>query len=73
MSLWLTASASAGSSFSVGMSERDQRIARSCRLVKKAHLLRSRALALAAAYLQYASLGLWRVALYLDLFDQPGK
>ncbi len=29
--------------------------------------------ALAAAYLQYASLGLRRAALHLDLFEQPGR
>jgi hypothetical protein len=41
------------------------------RLLKKAHLLRCRASALAAAYLQYASLGLRPAALHLDLFEQP--
>jgi len=29
--------------------------------------------ALAAAYLEYVSLGLRRAALYLGLFEQPGK
>jgi hypothetical protein len=43
------------------------------RLLKKAHLLRWPASALAAAYLQYASLGLWRAALHLGLFEQPAR
>jgi hypothetical protein len=43
------------------------------RLLKKAHLLRWPASALAATYLQYASLGLRRAALHLDLFEQPGR
>jgi len=38
------------------------------RLLKKAHLRRWRASALAATYLQYASLGLWHAALHPDLF-----
>jgi hypothetical protein len=37
------------------------------RLVKKAHLRRWRARALAAAYAEYASLGPSRAALHLDL------
>jgi hypothetical protein len=41
--------------------------------MKKAHLLRWPASPLAAAYLQYASLGLQRAALHLDLFEQPGR
>jgi hypothetical protein len=41
------------------------------RLLKKAHLRRWRARALAAAYLQYASLGPSLAALHLDLFEQP--
>jgi hypothetical protein len=40
-------------------------------LLKKAHLLRWPASALAAAYLQYASLGRRRAAWHLDLFEQP--
>jgi hypothetical protein len=40
-------------------------------LLKKAHLLRWRAQALVAAYLEYASLGLALAALHLDLFEQP--
>jgi hypothetical protein len=43
------------------------------RLLKKAHLLRWNAQALAAAYLQYASLGLPHSALHLNLFEQPGR
>jgi hypothetical protein len=39
--------------------------------VKKAHLRRWRRRALAAAYLEYASLGASGAALHLDLFDQP--
>ncbi len=41
------------------------------RLLKKAHLLRWPARALAAAYLEYASLGPSRAVLHLDLFEQP--
>ncbi|MCX5735758.1 MAG: hypothetical protein NTW68_15745, partial [candidate division NC10 bacterium] len=41
------------------------------RPLKKAHLLRWHARALAAAYLEYASLGPARAALHLDLFEQP--
>jgi hypothetical protein len=44
----------------------------SCRLLKKAHLRRWLASPLAATYLQYVSLGLWRAALQPDLFEQPG-
>jgi hypothetical protein len=50
----------------------------SSRLLKKAHLLRWHARALAAAYLKYAWTHLrWvprpsRAALHLDLFEQPG-
>jgi hypothetical protein len=40
-------------------------------LLKKAHLLRWRARALAAAYPEYASLGPPPAALHLDLFEQP--
>jgi hypothetical protein len=43
------------------------------RLLKKAHLPRWPASPLAATYFQYASLGLQRAALDLDLFEQPGK
>ena len=43
------------------------------RLLKKAHLLRWPARALAAAYLEYASLGPSRAALHPDLFEQPGR
>ena len=43
------------------------------RLLKKAHLLRWNARALAATYLQYVSLGPPRSALHLDLFEQPGR
>jgi hypothetical protein len=43
----------------------------SSRLLKKAHLRRWPARALAAAYLEYASLGPSRAALHLDLFEQP--
>jgi hypothetical protein len=39
------------------------------RLLKTAHLLRWPALALAAAYLEYASLGLRWAAWHLDPFD----
>jgi hypothetical protein len=42
------------------------------RLLKKAHLQRWSPLPLAAAYFQYASLGLQRSALHLDRFEQPG-
>jgi len=42
------------------------------RLLKKAHLRRWRARALAAAYLKYASLGPSLAALQLGLFEQPG-
>jgi len=42
------------------------------RLLKKAHLLRWFASALAATYLQYVSLDLRQTALHLDLFEQPG-
>ena len=45
----------------------------SSRLLKKAHLRRCRAWALAAAYAEYASLGPTRAALHLDLFEQPGE
>jgi hypothetical protein len=55
------------------MSEWDQRIARSFRLLKKAHLRRWRARALVAAYLEYASLGASLAALHLSHFEQPGK
>ena len=41
------------------------------RLLKKAHLPRWPASPLAATYVEYASLGLWRAALHLDLFEQP--
>jgi len=41
-------------------------------LLKKAHLLRWKAEALVAAYLEYASLGLAPSALHLGLFEQPG-
>jgi hypothetical protein len=41
------------------------------RLLKMTHLLRWNAQALVAAYLEYASLGLPRSALHLDLFEQP--
>jgi hypothetical protein len=41
------------------------------RSLKKAHLRRWRASPLAATYLQYASLGLRRAALHMDLFEQP--
>ena len=40
--------------------------------LKKAHLRRWAAWALAAAYVQYASLGLTLAALHLSLFEQPG-
>jgi hypothetical protein len=40
------------------------------RLLKKAHLRRWHAWALAAAYRKYASLGPARAALHLDLFEQ---
>ena len=43
------------------------------RLLEKAHLLRWHARALAAAYLEYASLGPPRAALHLDLFEQPER
>ena len=43
------------------------------RLLKKAHLLRWHTRALAAAYLEYASLGPSRAALHPDLFKQPGR
>jgi len=43
------------------------------RLLKKAHLQRWLARALAAAYRKYASLGPLRAALHLGLFEQPGK
>jgi hypothetical protein len=46
---------------------------RTNRLLKKARLRRWPASPLAAAYRQYASLGLRQAALYLDLFEQPGK
>ena len=46
---------------------------RPSRLLKKAHLRRCRTSALAATYLQYASLGLRRAALHLDPFEQPGR
>jgi hypothetical protein len=55
------------------MSDRDQRIARSFRLLKKAHLLRWFASAFAATYRQYASLSLQQTALHLALFEQPGQ
>jgi hypothetical protein len=42
-------------------------------LVKKDHLRRCHACALAAAYLEYASLGASRSALHVDLFEQPGQ
>jgi hypothetical protein len=41
------------------------------RLLKKAHLRRWFASALAATYLQYASLGLRQTALQLGVFEQP--
>jgi len=41
-------------------------------LLKTAHLRRWPASPLAAAYLQYASLGRQRAALHLDRFEQPG-
>ncbi len=47
--------------------------AASGRLLKKAHLRRWRARALAAAYPEYASLGASRAALHLDLFEQPAQ
>ena len=49
------------------------------RLLKKAHVLRWRASALAAAYIEYAwtqlrrAPRLRRAALHLDLFEQPGR
>ena len=43
------------------------------RPLKKAHLRRWPARALAAAYLEYASLGPSRAALHLDLFERPGR
>jgi hypothetical protein len=43
----------------------------SSRLLKKTHLLRWSASALAATYLQYASLGLRQTALHVGLFEQP--
>jgi len=46
-------------------------VARPSRPLKKAHLRRWRARALAAAYPEYASLGASRAALHLDLFEQP--
>jgi hypothetical protein len=46
---------------------------KSSRLLKKAHLRRWHAGALAAAYRKYASLGPARAALHLDLFEQPGR
>ena len=42
-------------------------------MLKKAHLRRWFASALAATYLQYVSLDLRQTALHLDLFEQPGK
>jgi hypothetical protein len=42
------------------------------RLLKEAHLRRWSASPLAAAYLQYASLGLRPSALHLSFFGQPG-
>ena len=42
-------------------------------LLKKAHLRRWQARALAAAYPEYASLGPSHAALHLDLFEQPGQ
>jgi hypothetical protein len=42
-------------------------------LLKKAHLLRWPASPLAAAYLQYASLGLRRAALLWTFLSRPGK
>jgi hypothetical protein len=42
------------------------------RPLKTAHLLRWAALALVAAYPQYASLGLAHPALHLDRFERPG-
>ena len=56
----------------IGRSSRSCSVLRS-RLLKKAHLLRWRARALTAAYLQYASLGPSLAALHLDLFEQPGR
>ena len=38
---------------------------------EKGHLRRWPASALAAVYLQYASLGLRRAALHMDLFERP--
>ena len=46
---------------------------RPSRLLKKAHLQRWCARTLAAAYLEYASLGPARAALHLDPFEQPGR
>jgi putative oxidoreductase len=43
------------------------------RLLKKTHLRRWRAHALPAAYPAYASVGVSRAALHLDLFEQPGQ
>jgi len=43
------------------------------RLLKKAHLRRWCAWALAAAYAEYASLGPSRAALHLDFFEQPAE
>ena len=42
-------------------------------MLKTAHLQRWLAPALAAAYLQYASLGPSRAALHLDRFEQPAE
>jgi hypothetical protein len=46
---------------------------RQSRLLKRTHLRRWYARALAAAYLQYASLGPARSALHLGPFEQPGQ
>jgi hypothetical protein len=43
------------------------------RLLRKTHLRRWRARALAAAYADCASLGTWRAALHLGLLEQPGQ
>jgi hypothetical protein len=43
------------------------------RLLKTAHLRRWPTSPLAATYLEYVSLGLWRAALHLGPFEQPGR
>ena len=52
---------------------RDDSSAGSSSSLKTAHLRRWPASPLAAAYLQYASLGLRHAALHLSLFEQPGE